>query len=473
MLSKVLAERLKNVLPSIVKSDQTAYVKNRFLGESVRLISDILEVTKKLNIDGYVLTIDIEKAFDSVDHPFLYAALNKLGFDKEFIDWIKVLNNGQESCILNGGESTGYFKLERGSRQGDPISAYLFIIIMEIFFTMIRSNPNIEGLKILDFLYTLTSYADDTTFFLKNEKSALQVFATFSEFSNYSGLNVNRSKCEFAGIGVKRGVQTALPGVNNIDLMSAAIKILGVYFTYNSLIFREKNFFETIEKIENVLAVWRWRNLTLSGKITVFKSLAFSKLVFSSYLNFIPGLIIDKLNEIQKNFIWDGKTPKIKHSSLICDYDEGGLKDIDIKAKIASFHLCWLKRLYADNFHPWKNIPLKLIEKQYGYHIFFPNAQLKFSNHFPKFYHSIAENWSKIIQDPLTAETAASQQIWNNFHIKIDGQPARKNFSFQLHVIDFFENNKLLDWHAFKSKFQLKDSDFFKWLQLKKAIPKK
>ena len=126
MLSKVLAERLKNVLPSIVKSDQTAYVKNRFLGESVRLISDILEVTKKLNIDGYVLTIDIEKAFDSVDHPFLYAALSKIGFDKDFIDWIKVLNNGQESCILNGGESTGYFKLERGSRQGDPISALPF-----------------------------------------------------------------------------------------------------------------------------------------------------------------------------------------------------------------------------------------------------------------------------------------------------------------------------------------------------------
>ena len=106
LLSKVLAERLKNVLPSIVKSDQTAYVKNRFLGESVRLISDVLEITKKLNIEGYVLTIDIEKAFDSVDHPFLYAALSKIGFDKEFIDWIKVLNNGQESCILNGGEST-------------------------------------------------------------------------------------------------------------------------------------------------------------------------------------------------------------------------------------------------------------------------------------------------------------------------------------------------------------------------------
>ena len=175
---------------------------------------------------------------------------------------------------------------------------------------MVRSNPEIEGIKILDFLYTLTSYADDTTFFLKNEKSAQQVFATFSEFSNYSGLKINRSKCEFAGIGVKRGVQTALPGVNNVDLKSAAIKILGVYFTYNCQIFKEKNLLETIEKIENVLAVWRWRNLTLSGKITVFKSLAFSKLVFMSYLNFTPGTIIDKMNEIQTNFIWGGKTQK-------------------------------------------------------------------------------------------------------------------------------------------------------------------
>ena len=79
------------------------------------------------------MTIDIEKAFDSVDHPFLYSLLEKLGFDMKFIKWIKILNYKQESCIFNGGHSTGYFPLERGSRQGDPISAYLFILVMEIF----------------------------------------------------------------------------------------------------------------------------------------------------------------------------------------------------------------------------------------------------------------------------------------------------------------------------------------------------
>ena len=67
LLSKALAERLKLAIPSIIKNDQTAYVKNRFLGESVRLISDILEITQKLKIEGYIMTIDIEKLIDEID----------------------------------------------------------------------------------------------------------------------------------------------------------------------------------------------------------------------------------------------------------------------------------------------------------------------------------------------------------------------------------------------------------------------
>ena len=95
LLSKALAERLKLAIPSIIKNDQTAYVKNRFLGGSVRLISDILEFTQELKIEGYIMTIDIEKAFDSVDHTFLFAISKKFNFHPKFINWIKVLTNSQ------------------------------------------------------------------------------------------------------------------------------------------------------------------------------------------------------------------------------------------------------------------------------------------------------------------------------------------------------------------------------------------
>ena len=316
----------------------------------------------------------------------------------EYIDWIKVLINKNESCVFNGGMSTGYFPLTRGSRQGDPISAYLFIIVMEVFFTMVRNNNNIQGLDILGFNYLLSAYADDATYIIKNTSSAIEIFYTFDKFSEFSGLRLNRSKCEFAGIGVKKGVQTALLDIKNINLMENFIRILGVHFSYNDIIYKEKIFLEVIAKMENLLAIWRWRNLSVADKISVFKSLAFLQNIFISYLSYIPPAIVNKLENLQKDFIWNGKTPKVKHTTLISNYEDGGLKDIDIMAKIKSLHLSWIKRLYSPNFHPWKNIPLKLIERYYQQNIFYSNIKINLPSLFPKFYINIMNSWSDLSQ---------------------------------------------------------------------------
>ena len=148
IISKLFATRLKDVLPSLISSEQTAYVAERFIGEGGRLISDLLEMSDKLNIKGYLVTVDIEKAFDSLDHDFIIATLKKFGFKSNFINWIKIFLDDQESCVLNGGVTTKYFKLERGARQGDPISVYLFILALEILFILIKNNENIQGIRI-------------------------------------------------------------------------------------------------------------------------------------------------------------------------------------------------------------------------------------------------------------------------------------------------------------------------------------
>ena len=403
----------------------------------------------------------------------MYACLKRFGFDESFIKWIRVLYEKQESCVLNGGHSTGYFPLQRGVRQGDPISAYLFIITIEVFFNMIRNNPKVEGLNILGFEYLLTSYADDTTFFIKNEKSAIEIFNTFDIFSKYSGLNINKSKCEIAGIGVKNGANLALLGAKCINLNSDYIKILGVCFSYNEEIFKEKNYTEVIKKMERVLAIWRWRNLSLSGKIMVFKSLVFSKIIFISFLNKVPNGILKKIQEIQQDFIWNGKTPKVKHNALIANYENGGLKSLDILAKFESLRLSWVRRLYDENYHPWKNIPLKMIHQQFNQNIFYPNVQIKFSNDFPKFYHEIAKSWSKMTQEPLTYNSVLSQTVWLNNYIRIDGKVIKKRFDIELFVSDLYEGNKLLNWQTFKMKFDLRQQDHFSWIQIGNAIPLK
>ena len=96
-----------------MSSQQTAYVKNRHIGESGRLIFDIIEITKIRKIGNFLVTTDTEKAFDSLDHNFLISTLEKDGSGQNFILWIKVLLNDQESCAINGGKTTKYFMLGR------------------------------------------------------------------------------------------------------------------------------------------------------------------------------------------------------------------------------------------------------------------------------------------------------------------------------------------------------------------------
>ena len=130
-------------------------------------MSDLLEMSQVLIKEDFLVTVDIEKAFESVDHLFLVALLEKLSFGIEFTEWIKILLNNQESCVSNGGKTSKYFKLERQTRQGDPISADLLIIVLGAVFQIIKETSNIEGFDIFQKNITYTAYTYDATFFLK------------------------------------------------------------------------------------------------------------------------------------------------------------------------------------------------------------------------------------------------------------------------------------------------------------------
>ena len=93
IFSRALAAKLKSVLPTLITSQQTVYVQKRKISVAGRFLSDILHISNKLSIDGYLVTVDIKKAFDYIDQGFLMAVLKKIGFGNNFIDWIKILTN--------------------------------------------------------------------------------------------------------------------------------------------------------------------------------------------------------------------------------------------------------------------------------------------------------------------------------------------------------------------------------------------
>ena len=131
----------------------------------------------------------------------------------------------KESCVINGGHTTNYFKLKRGARQEDPISVYRFILALEIFFIIVKTNKNIHGLKFFDHEYLYAAYADGTTFFLEDISSIKIVLEDSNSLSGFSGLRPNFTKCEVAGINVLKIVNVALCGMKCLDLNKEFIKV--------------------------------------------------------------------------------------------------------------------------------------------------------------------------------------------------------------------------------------------------------
>ena len=107
-------------------------------------------MTDDLQIEGILVTIDFLKAFDSLNHNFILESCEKFGIPDNVRNWIRILLTNQESCVINGGTTMQYFKLERGARQGDPIAAYLFIKALEMLFIMIKKNLEIKPLSLFE-----------------------------------------------------------------------------------------------------------------------------------------------------------------------------------------------------------------------------------------------------------------------------------------------------------------------------------
>ena len=170
-------------------------MKNRNMNECTRLIYDIIHEIDRTNKDAIILLIDYEKAFDSLAWGFLEKTLRYFKFGENYIKWIQILYTDIESCILSNGFCSDRFKIERGVRQGDPLSPYLFILATEILTLNLINNPDIKGIKIDGTEYLNILYADDASLLLEDDETTFHTcMRVLRDFARCSGLKVNLQK---------------------------------------------------------------------------------------------------------------------------------------------------------------------------------------------------------------------------------------------------------------------------------------
>ena len=371
--TKAIANRMKKVLNSLIHSSQTGFLKGRYIGENIRTIFEVIENFNDDNLPGIIFFADFEKAFDSIDHNFIFKCLNYFNFGKSFIDWVKLFYIDAQSCVINNGYTSDFFKIERGVRQGCPLSPYLFILVIEILYNAVRKNEHITGISLNGHEIKNTAFADDATFILDGSKTSfVKLLDIINKFTGMSGLKLNSKKSIMFRTGsLKHSTDTY--GTNDKFIWTNdTASTLGIVFANNRLKYQELNIEPKIKEFCNCLKRWKRHKLSLLGKITVIKTFALPKIIYPLTVLETPNL--EYINLIKKSmfdFLWDGKPDKINRKTIVQDYKNGGLKMIEIDSFIKSIKAGWVKRLSNEhNSGDWKTIYLKELQNLGGLFFF-------------------------------------------------------------------------------------------------------
>ncbi len=174
LFTSILVKHLEIVLPDIIQLDQTSFIRQRQTQDNIRKTLHIINHINKHNLEAVLLGLDAEKAFDSVDRSFLYKVLQRFQFHENFVKTVQALYDKPFAKIkINGGLSNS-FKLERGCRQGCPVSPLLFAIFIEPLSQWIRQNEKIKGIRLAHEEHKIALFTDDILIYLGHTSTSLQ-----------------------------------------------------------------------------------------------------------------------------------------------------------------------------------------------------------------------------------------------------------------------------------------------------------
>jgi len=444
VLAFALSIRLQTVLDKVIGTQQTAYIKGRFIGQNIRSVLDIIEYTDREQIPGLMLCLDFHKAFDSLEWNFMISVLKKFHFGTSFIKWIHLLYDQPIAKIKVNGWISEPIRQTRGIRQGCPVSAMAFILCTEILATAIIDNDKIEGILLPSskgdkVTHKASQYADDTTVFLKDEYQVLATVETITEFSAVAGLSLNIEKTEAMWLGSYKHRKDRLFNFN----WPPVIRYLGIYVGYDETETYKRNWIDKLEMFQKTLDCWRTRQLTLFGRIAIIKTLGLAKLTYCATMLPVPLEVCEKLDKKIDIFVWNGRKRRIKKAVLYKPISEGGIGQINLQAYFEALKASWVPRILKQQNHQWAGLPIFYLN-YFGKDLalltfnFTSMEEFPYIKKLPLFYCEVivAFNKSKHEGKPQNIEELLNSVVWGNRHFLRKEKGKKERSIYNRHWIE-------------------------------------
>ncbi|KAJ0469831.1 putative RNA-directed DNA polymerase [Helianthus annuus] len=309
-ISKVIASRIKKVMGDVISNSQSAFLKDRYILDGPLVLNEFISWAKKSGEKAFMFKIDFEKAYDNVNWDFLMSVMDQMGFPSRWCLWVRGIIQSARSAVLVNGSPTFEFECQKGLRQGDPLSPFLFLIVMEALAGMITRAGrlgDIEGIKLPNAGPTLSHmlYADDALILGKWDRSNIvNLMRLLRIFHVCSGMKMNVHKSHLFGVGLDDLEVCCMAeylGCNKGDL---PFKYLGIKVGANMN--RVSYWDPVVDTIRSRLQSWKAKMLSIGGRLTLIKSVLSSLPVYYLSMFKAPCKVIDNIEKIMRKFLWMG-----------------------------------------------------------------------------------------------------------------------------------------------------------------------
>jgi ribonuclease HI len=316
IITKIIANRLKPILPFIISQEQSGYVEGRQIMDSVILAHEVVHSLKTSRTPGMLLKLDLSKAFDRASWQYIRAVLDAFGFDQGWVSWIMNLLTSTFFSILINGVPSKPFTPSRGIRQGDPLSPFLFILLAEGLGRYLRAavlEGSLKGLPLHNLQPALShsQFVDDTLLLNSpSDQEATKLRSILSDFTEASGMTLNLDKSKLFFFNTPVPVQRHISRLLGIPRSSLPSNYLGVPLSGAAT--SSISWDSLLLSISNRLRTWTFRPLNLASRLVLLKSVlqALPTYLFTALA--APKKIIRAIRMLQRNFLWQGVQQKKK-----------------------------------------------------------------------------------------------------------------------------------------------------------------